>query len=1095
MERLLDIALISRNLDSFLDAADRCTFLTHVATFIDDSLSPVAIAIYDATTGDRIVGHGEPTLDSIDVSDIVDRLEVGDDVPAVLLDTDIIDIDFKRQSDSQIIGFLVNSAYVGLVSLDGLDMKTYSKVNRLIGLTDALYRVRFTTAPTVEKIEEVSEPGQQTVMLSWYQDEQGGTINLAGTANEAVAKAVVELDDLETYLTYVDQSDRAAVELTMGQPTTGVVNESVHRLVSGDDRQWVHHLWTDNVREGTTQSIGVVLDLNTTSGQLSDLLRFRKLLDHSSDGVYVIDRESARILDVNQQACEQLGYDREELLSKTVLDIDPEFTESVWDEFKQLVKELGSARIEVNHQRKDGSIFPVEIEVSYVSLDREYHIATVRDITERKQQETELETAEKRYRSLIDTSPDAVVLIKAESWEIIDINRSAVRLFDRNPDILMNGVISDLLPEDHRSAFEESLLGLTDSTGRVFRRYENGEHIEIVRPDGELIPVSISCNTVTIDGTDQVFLAIRDVTEQLEYERALAAINDACREMLHASDAYELAEIAVSTATDTLELTAMGYFEFNDISYTLEPLVIIDSVNERIPEPPVLSVDDSIAGRVFTTGESEVHDDVREDPEVFNPETLFRSEVIVRVGGHGILIAGNERPGCFDTQTVDLLEIVASNLKAGFDSYHREQQLIEREFELEAKTASLERVEELNSQIRQLTRILIRAESKAEIESALCEHLTNADSVCFAWIGSINPIEGSIQPHAWSGGDPNYFDAVSLSLDTEGPADPAVEVFRTDSSVYIENCAREIEANPWRREAVRRSFKSMLSIPVSHRGVNHCVLTIVGTVPEAFDAEFRAVMEEVGSIVAYSMTALNRKQALISNQSVEVDFALDDPRCFFLHAAMESGCTIELNGLIPQDEDGTLAFITVLGGELDALRAYLERSSLIQNHRVLTDNGDPFVQLRFTGPFIGTQLAEYGLTLKSASAGTGACQLTVGVPPTMELNKAVDIVQTFFDEARPIGKREQGLSVTDEGRISDRYLGKLTNRQREAITLAYRLGYFNTPKDATGEDIADEMEISHSAFHSHIRNAERQLFDVLFADMDELPSKMSDSQR
>jgi predicted DNA binding protein len=57
---------------------------------------------------------------------------------------------------------------------------------------------------------------------------------------------------------------------------------------------------------------------------------------------------------------------------------------------------------------------------------------------------------------------------------------------------------------------------------------------------------------------------------------------------------------------------------------------------------------------------------------------------------------------------------------------------------------------------------------------------------------------------------------------------------------------------------------------------------------------------------------------------------------------------------------------------------------------------------------------------------------------------------------------------------------RLTDRQREIVERAYRAGYFETPKQATGEALAAEMDISTSAFHNHLRAAESELFSWLF---------------
>jgi len=116
--------------------------------------------------------------------------------------------------------------------------------------------------------------------------------------------------------------------------------------------------------------------------------RFRTLVENATDGIFVHDF-NGNFIDVNQQACKSLGYSKHELLGMKVSDIDvvAKVEQLTWAELEQ-GKVL---TVEGMHIRKDGSTFPVEVNISQITKDNKPCIlALARDISQRKQTEGQL---------------------------------------------------------------------------------------------------------------------------------------------------------------------------------------------------------------------------------------------------------------------------------------------------------------------------------------------------------------------------------------------------------------------------------------------------------------------------------------------------------------------------------------------------------------------------------------------------------------------------------------------------------------------------------------------------------------------------------
>jgi PAS domain S-box-containing protein len=123
--------------------------------------------------------------------------------------------------------------------------------------------------------------------------------------------------------------------------------------------------------------------------------RYRRLVEQAVDSFYLIDRDG-RFIDVNQQACDSLGYSRHELLSFSIPDICPEtevpVSEEVWEEW---IRNPVPRTLNRTLRRKDGTTFPTEIRTGLIELGgRHLVFGLARDVTERKEaEETQIQQA------------------------------------------------------------------------------------------------------------------------------------------------------------------------------------------------------------------------------------------------------------------------------------------------------------------------------------------------------------------------------------------------------------------------------------------------------------------------------------------------------------------------------------------------------------------------------------------------------------------------------------------------------------------------------------------------------------------------------
>ena len=172
---------------------------------------------------------------------------------------------------------------------------------------------------------------------------------------------------------------------------------------AGRQRIWEYQN-TLHIAAGSSPTVqGVARDITERRETEHSLGLLRLLIDHSNDAIEVVDPQTLRFLDVNRKACLDLGYSREELLSLSVPDVDCTMDKAMQTRVRDALYQAGALIRENIHRRKDGTTFPVEVNIKHVRhAGRDYAITVVRDITERKRVQDALLQSEKRLQILLE---------------------------------------------------------------------------------------------------------------------------------------------------------------------------------------------------------------------------------------------------------------------------------------------------------------------------------------------------------------------------------------------------------------------------------------------------------------------------------------------------------------------------------------------------------------------------------------------------------------------------------------------------------------------------------------------------------------------
>jgi len=208
--------------------------------------------------------------------------------------------------------------------------------------------------------------------------------------------------------------------LKSGQPVRN--SEMTFRSKTGEQ----HHILvsSDLVEVNGVRCLLTVGNDITERKRAEEALRMTQYaVDHAADQIFVIGSDGY-FQDVNESACRRLGYTKQELLTMSVMDIDPDFPVTTWEAFWTEFKNSKLIRLETRHRSKTGEIYPVEVVANYhLHNGRELDYAIVRDITERKQAEEALRASEEFNRVVLDSLSAHIAVLDREGT-IVAVNRA-----------------------------------------------------------------------------------------------------------------------------------------------------------------------------------------------------------------------------------------------------------------------------------------------------------------------------------------------------------------------------------------------------------------------------------------------------------------------------------------------------------------------------------------------------------------------------------------------------------------------------------------------------------------------------------------------
>lgn len=396
-----------------------------------------------------------------------------------------------------------------------------------------------------------------------------------------------------------------------------------------------------------------------------------------------------------------------------------------------------------------------------------------------------------------------------------------------------------------------------------------------------------------------------------------------------------------------------------------------------------------------------------------------------------------------------------------------------RKEKITEQNEQLEILNHTNEVIRDVNQSLVQADDRDDVESAVCKEFAESEQYEFAWISVRSVTSESLRPREWAGIDGDELSALVNGFNEPGIDDPVTNAMDT-GSVQIRPCAA-FETG-WSNSLADAGCRAIAAIPLTYGDTEYGALCIGTADPSAFESIEEGVFSELGETIGYAINAIESKETLMTDSVTEIEFRTGDTDCFSVGMSAALDCTLDLKWVTPTTDSTLVEYFTVRGAGPQAVTEYVADHPAVDGVRMITDGTDEALfRFEVRDSCVARTMGEFGADLSTITVEGGRARITAHLSSGGDVRALLEALQSSHDDVELLARREKERPKRTLQEIRSTLDDQLTDRQRETIQTAYIGGFFEWPRERSGEEIADVMGINQSTFLQHLRVAERKV--------------------
>jgi PAS domain S-box-containing protein len=378
---------------------------------------------------------------------------------------------------------------------------------------------------------------------------------------------------------YDDPDSYQLKDIDLLESVSGQVAIAIDRKRTEDALQKAYDEMEEHVRERTVELEEVNVKLMAEIQErerAQEILRlseekFSKAFHASPSLMSIATLEDGTFIDVNDALLSAHGYNREEVIGHTSIELGILASENR-KRVVEMLKQGSVHNLEVHLRNKSGEMIHGLFSADIITIEgRPCLLTVVEDITERKQTEKALKESEERYRAIFENAPVGITLTSMDG-RFLTVNRAILNMSGYSSDEIQKQPLSVLYIDTEA---RKMLLDIVNRKGVAFNF-----PAQFKRKDGTIIDTLLTTTKVHQTGGDEVFQSICiDVSEQIKVEKEKEDLKTRLEQTRRMDAITTLAggiahqfNNALSTIIGNLELLSMDLPDNERISRYADPV-------------------------------------------------------------------------------------------------------------------------------------------------------------------------------------------------------------------------------------------------------------------------------------------------------------------------------------------------------------------------------------------------------------------------------------------------------------------------------------------------------------------------------------------